>query len=838
MKLPMFTTAISEERQVTNMSEHRLTPAAEEALRYSQEAAGELGHGYVGTEHLLLGLMRGGDGIARTALLEAGVTDEALVQLIRKNVGAGLPGGNPAQGLTPRARRVVEMAVEDAAHGGCGSVGAEHLLSALLREGSSVAVCILRNAGVDVKRLSAALMEKRSDAPRGRAGDSRPPAAREDGGRAKSLREFTRDLTAAARGGRLDPVIGRDAEIDRVIRILSRRTKNNPCLIGEPGVGKTAIAEGLARRLAAGNMPEELAGKRLLSLDIAGMVAGTKYRGEFEERVRKLMDEVRRAGDVILFIDELHTVVGAGSAEGAVDAANIIKPALGRGEIRCLGATTLDEYRKYIEKDAALERRFQPVQVAEPDRETALEILRGLRERYEAHHKLEITDEALEAAVRLSERYIGGRFLPDKAIDLMDEAASCVRMEEEGPSPERKALEEKLAELTRDKDAAIAAQDYETAARLRDIEQNYRRQLTEEDARRKARVKRRPVTADDIAAVVAGWTGIPVTRLDGDESRRLLDMEALLRARVVGQEEAVCAVARAIRRGRVGLKDPRRPTGSFLFLGPTGVGKTELSRALAEAVFGDEQALVRLDMSEYMERHAVSRLIGSPPGYVGHEEGGQLTEKVRRRPYCVVLFDEIEKAHEDVWNILLQILDDGRVTDAQGRVVDFRNTVVVMTGNVGAKDLTHGGHLGFSADGKREDGSDTARAKEAVMAELRRTFRPEFLNRIDDTVIFRPLSRADLCEVARRMLAAVAERMEAAGLRLEVSEAAVEALAREGFRPRCGARPLRRCIRDRVEDAVAEKLLDGTLQPGDAAKLCVEDGELRIEKDEPRTGAA
>ncbi|MCI8813524.1 MAG: ATP-dependent Clp protease ATP-binding subunit, partial [Oscillibacter sp.] len=583
------------------MNENKFTPRAEAALRLSQEAAGDLGHGYVGTEHLLLGLLREEDGAAHDVLAEAGLTAGMVVEIIKKSVGAGLPGGNPAQGLTPRAKRVVEIAMEDSIRGGCNYIGTEHLLAGILREGNNMAVRILRTAGVDARGLYSALMRKLSEQPRSKAGEAKGAAPREEKG--KNLREFTRDLTADARAGRLDPVIGRDEEIQRMIQILSRRTKNNPCLIGEPGVGKTALAEGLARKIVLGDVPEDLLDKRILSLDLSGMVAGTKYRGEFEERIKKTLEEVKRSGDVILFIDELHTIVGAGSAEGAVDAANIIKPALGRGEIRVVGATTLNEYRRYIEKDAALERRFQPVQVGEPSREASLEILKGLREKYEQHHKLQITDEALDAAVNLSARYINDRFLPDKAIDLMDEAASRVRMETEEPSEELKSLEEKIAALTKDKEAAIQRQDYETAAQLRDIERNYQEQVDlERDKRKKSSAEHRPVTAEDIAAVVSGWTGIPVTRMTEDEGQRLLRMEEKLHERVVGQDEAVQAVARAIRRGRVGLKDPKRPTGSFLFLGPTGVGKTELCKSLAEAMFGDETAMVRIDMSEYMER--------------------------------------------------------------------------------------------------------------------------------------------------------------------------------------------------------------------------------------------
>ena len=661
----------------------------------------------------------------------------------------------------------------------------------------------------------------------------------ESGKRGRGLAEFARDLTAMARMGQLDPVIGRDTEITRAVQILSRRTKNNPVLIGEPGVGKTAVAEGLAQKIAAAEVPDELMDKRLLSLDLSAMVAGTKYRGEFEERVKALLDEVRREGNVILFLDELHTIVGAGSAEGAVDAANILKPALGRGELRVVGATTLAEYRRYIEKDAALERRFQPITVGEPTEEQALAILRALRPRYESHHRLKISDEALAAAVTLSRRYITGRFLPDKAVDLMDEAASRVRMGTRPDSPELRAMEAKAAEAERDRAAAVAEQNYERAAMLRDVEHSCREQAEQEREalRRAQREKQRTVGEEDVAAVVSAWTGVPVTRLTEDEGERLLRLEDTLHARVVGQDEAVREVARALRRARAGLRDPKRPVGSFLFLGPTGVGKTELCRALADAVFGDEEALVRLDMSEYMERHTVSRLVGAPPGYVGYDEGGQLTEKVRRRPWSVVLFDEIEKAHEDVWNLLLQILEDGVLTDAQGRRVDFRNTVLVMTSNVGAKAITSSAaKLGF-AQAEDSDGG-FARVKETVMAELRATFKPEFLNRIDSTVVFRRLSRADVSGIARRMLKATVQRAAALGVTLTVEDAAVERIADEGFDPLYGARPLRRVIRAEVEDAVAELLLSGTLHAGGAARIAAEDGALRVRREEPSIPAA
>ena len=817
------------------MSENKFTPRAEEALRLSQEAAEEMGHGYVGSEHLLLGLIREEEGIAHRVLAEYGVTDEMVCGVLQRSVGKGLSGAAPSQGLTPRAKSVVELAVSESARMGSSYIGTEHLLMGILREGGNMALRILRTMGVDPKKMYSSIVKKLNDTPH-TVTSGASTANRESDKKNKTLAEFTRDLTEAARSGKLDPVIGRDKEIQRVIQILARRTKNNPILLGEPGVGKTAIAEGLAERIASGDVPEELLDKKILSLDLSGMVAGTKYRGEFEERIKNTLAEVKKAGNVILFIDELHTIVGAGSAEGAVDAANIIKPALGRGEIRVIGATTLNEYRKYIEKDAALERRFQPVTVGEPTPEATLEILKGLRDKYEAHHKLTITDEALEAAVQLSKRYIGDRFLPDKAIDLMDEAASQVRMTAEASSPDLKALEEKIAALHREKSEAVTAQDFEKAAQLRDIEKDYQEQVEiERDNWRKQMAQNRgSVTADDVAKVVAGWTGIPVTRLTEDESMRLLKLEEKLHQRVVGQDEAVNAVAKAIRRSRVGLKDPKRPIGSFLFLGPTGVGKTELCKTLAEAMFGDENAMVRIDMSEYMEKHTVSRLVGSPPGYVGHEEGGQLTEKVRRKPYSVVLFDEIEKAHEDVWNILLQILEDGIVTDSQGRKVDFKNTIIVMTSNVGAKNITaDAARLGF--DGGEKDEKETeevrfSRIRDAVMADLKRTFRPEFLNRIDEIIVFRQLTEDNIRQIARRMLDVTGARMAQQGITLAADDDAVAELARDGFDPQYGARPLRRAIQSMVEDAVAEKMLEGELKSGDTAHVRLKDGKVVIEK--------
>ena len=818
------------------MNENKFTPRAEEALRLSQESAEELGHGYVGSEHLLLGLLREEEGLAHRVLTEYGLTDEMILSVLRRSVGAGLAGTAPSQGLTPRAKGVVELAVSEAARMGSPMIGTEHLLMGILREGGNMALRILRTVGVDPKKMYSSIVQKINEAPKA-APAGTVSSAKDSGKKGSALEEFTRDLTESARAGRLDPVIGRDEEIRRVIQILSRRTKNNPVLIGEPGVGKTAIAEGLAERIAAADVPEELLDKRVLSLDLSGMVAGTKYRGEFEERIKKTIDEVKKAGNVILFIDELHTIVGAGSAEGAVDAANILKPALSRGEIRVVGATTLDEYRKYIEKDAALERRFQPVTVGEPSPEATLEILKGLRDKYEAHHKLTITDEALEAAVSLSRRYINDRFLPDKAIDLMDEAASQVRMSAESTSPDLKSLEEKINALHREKADAIAAQDYEKAAQLRDLEQKYTQQvdIERENWKKSLSTNRGSVGAEDIAKVVAGWTGIPVTRLTEDESMRMLRLEETLHKRVVGQDEAVTAVAKAIRRSRVGLKDPKRPIGSFLFLGPTGIGKTELCKTLAETMFGDENAMIRLDMSEYMEKHTVSRLVGSPPGYVGHEEGGQLTEKVRRKPYSVVLFDEIEKAHPDVWNILLQILEDGIVTDSQGRRVDFKNTIIVMTSNVGAKNITAAETpLGFHSGDKSAEEDETKRyerIRQAVMDDLKKTFRPEFLNRIDEIIVFRQLTQENIREIASRMLQVTGRRMAEQGITLDVDDDALTELARDGFDPQYGARPLRRSIQNLVEDAVAEQMLEGRLRSGGTAHVRLKDGKVVIESE-------
>ena len=822
------------------MNDRKFSLKAEHVLRCAQAAAGELGHGYVGCEHLLLAMLREEDDAACRALNASGIYESAVRERMIEKLGRGTAERSTVQGLTPHARCAVELAVGEAMRTGGGEIEAGHLLLGILRDSGNMAVRLLRSLGVDTKKLYSDTLRAMSLSPR-KLPLPEVRASRSEGKNGKTLLEFSRDLTAMARVGRLDPVIGREKEIARALRILTRRTKNNPVLIGEPGVGKTAIAEGLAEKIAAGDVPEELIDKRILLLDLSGMVAGTKYRGEFEERIRAVLDEVRRDGNVILFIDELHTIVGAGSAEGAVDAANILKPALGRGEIRVIGATTLEEYRKFIEKDAALERRFQSVQVGEPDEKQAMQILQGLRPKYEAYHGLSIEDEALRTAVTLSKRYLPDRFLPDKAIDLIDEAAASVKLSARSASPELKALEEKASAAARDKETAIRAQDYEKAARLRDAEESFRTQAAAERKKqaREAEKTAVRVTAEDIAAVVSNWTGIPVTRLNESESARLLTLEETLHARVVGQEDAVRAVARAIRRGRVGVKDPKRPVGSFLFLGPTGVGKTELSKALAEAVFGSEDAMIRIDMSEYMEKHTVSRLIGSPPGYVGYDEGGQLTEKVRRKPYSVVLFDEIEKAHEDVWNILLQILEDGVVTDAQGHKVDFRNTAVIMTSNIGAKSITAAGTpLGFAPEKQKSADAQFAAVKAAVIAELRRTFRPEFLNRVDEMIVFRRLSREDCAEIARRLLAQTVSRAAALGITLEADEDCAVSLSERGYDVSYGARPLRRLIRSEVEDALATCLLDGSLASGDTAVLAAENGTLCVRRREKAAAAA
>ncbi|NLV85981.1 MAG: ATP-dependent Clp protease ATP-binding subunit [Clostridiales bacterium] len=813
----------------------RFTERARLALSKAQQAAQNMGHSYVGTEHILLGIASEGEGMGAKILQDNGLDEALITELLEKFVGRGAPG-IPAQGLTPGAKRVVELSAMDASRLGHNYIGTEHLLMGILRETDSAGAKLISSTGIDLNKVYTDVInifhssDYRPQVPQSMAA----PYARGKKSDTKTLDQYSHDLTSQAAAGELDPVIGRFTEIQRVIQILSRRTKNNPVLIGEPGVGKTAIAEGLAQMVASGDVPEDLRNKRVVSLDITGMLAGTKYRGDFEERIKGVLKEVSKAGDVILFIDELHTIIGAGAAEGAVDAANIIKPALSRGELQVIGATTLNEYRKHIEKDAALERRFQLVMVNEPSEEESVAIIKGLRDRYEAHHKLKITDEAIEAAVTMSGRYINDRYLPDKAIDLMDEAASRVRMKTLTPPDELKELEKKIDALINEKEAAVKSQDFEGAAKIRDKEREQRKLLDE--ARRSWDERRagahKSVGEEDIAEVVSGWTGIPVTSLTETESERLLKMEEILHKRVIGQADAVSAVSRAIRRGRVGLKDPKRPVGSFLFLGPTGVGKTELCKALAEAVFGDENAMIRVDMSEFMEKHTVSKLIGSPPGYVGYDEGGQLTEKVRRKPYSVILFDEVEKAHEDVFNIMLQVMDDGILTDAQGRRVDFKNTIIVMTSNVGARNITDKRiSLGFT-DTETKDGGikDVEEIRALVMKDLKDTFRPEFLNRIDETIVFHQLSREDIRKIASNMLDIVAKRLLGLGVELEVTEEALDKLAEDGFDPVYGARPLRRTTQSVIEDSAAEKLLDCSLKSGCRARAVLAEGKVVLEK--------
>lgn len=817
------------------------TQKANRALNLAVEAAQDLGHTYIGTEHILLGLLEEGTGVASAALSGSGVTPDAVEELIKAKIGVGSRTALSPSDFTPRSKRILQNAVVKAARLGHNYIGTEHLLLSLLEERDSYALGFMQELGVKPQDLLDSLNSELSGgADNGEIFDfestAGPAPAPHKGGKSntKTLDQFGIDLTEKASKGEIDPVIGRDKEIQRVIQILSRRTKNNPCLIGEPGVGKTAVAEGLALKIASDEMPEPLKGKRIVSLDLTGMIAGTKYRGDFEDRIKNAMDEVKAAGNVILFIDELHTIIGAGSAEGSADAANILKPSLARGDFQVIGATTINEYRKYIEKDAALERRFQPVTVGEPTQEETIEILKGLRDRYEAHHKVKITDEAISAAVTLSARYITDRYLPDKAIDLIDESASRVRLGVHTEPDSIKETEKKIKEFEQEKSAAVNAQDFERAAKLRDEEKQARAELKEQKEKWHADNEKvsGEVTEQDIAKIVSDWTGVPVSNLTQEESERLLKMEEILHSRVIGQDEAVTSVAKAIRRGRVGLKDPKRPVGSFIFLGPTGVGKTELCKALAQAMFGDENAMIRLDMSEYMEKHTISKLVGSPPGYVGYDEGGQLTEKVRRHPYSVVLFDEIEKAHPDVFNMLLQVLEDGRLTDSQGRLVDFRNAVIIMTSNVGARLITNEqSSLGFAfGDGSKKEQDDLKQLKETVLGELKKTFRPEFLNRVDDIIVFNKLSGEEIKEIARHMLRELSDRVQKMDIAVSFSDEAVKAISDEGYDPVYGARPLRRAITSKIEDPLSEKILEGSVKAGEQIVCTYKDGAFCFDR--------
>ena len=809
----------------------RFTDDAQRVLSFAQEAALELGHDYVGTEHVLIGLIKVKNGVAAKALNELGLSAETIIEDVEEHIGRGNKKASSVY-MTPRVKHVLELAVEVANHMNHNYVGTEHILLGLLSDGGGVAVGLLRNHNIRASDIVEVIRDILGSSGR----TSHNSEDNQDSTSLGNLADFGTDLNESAKQGKIDPVIGRDKEISRVIQILSRRTKNNPVLIGEPGVGKTAIAEGLAQRIVNGNVPEILRNKRIISLSISSMLAGAKYRGEFEERLKKAIDEVQKHDDMIIFIDEIHTLVGAGATEGAMDAANILKPALARGEFQVIGATTLDEYKKHIEKDAALERRFQPVLVGEPSEEDALEILKGLRDRYEAFHKAKITDEALEAAVSLSSRYITDRFLPDKAIDVVDEAASKVRMKVFSAAPDVKALETQLADVKKEKEAAVTAQEFEKAAEMRDEEKRIEKEINDKkNAAKENSDAKLVVTDEDIASVVAQWTGIPVSKIAQEESESLLHLEEELHKRVIGQDEAVVAVSKAVRRARAGLKDPKRPIGSFLFLGPTGVGKTELARALAVALFGDETAMIRLDMSEYMEKHTVSRLVGAPPGYVGYEEGGQLTDAVRRKPYSVILLDEVEKAHADFFNILLQVLDDGRLTDSQGRTVDFRNTVIIMTSNLGANALRKSSpELGFLAAKKSDSASDASNivnfkeAKKSVMDAVKRHFRPEFLNRIDEMIVFHALTSNDLKQIVTILMDTVVKRLGDMGLSLEISPAAMDMLVKEGSDFSMGARPLKRAIQRLIEDPISDLILQGNAPEGATIKVDVEDEHIIV----------
>ena len=810
----------------------RFTEKAQHVIYYAQEEARAMNYPAVGTEHLLLGILREGESVASKALTNMGVdlqkTREIVLQLLS-------PGQDPVGdeiAITPRVKKVLVLAQDEAAHWGVNYIGTEHLLLGILREGEGVASQVLAQLGVEPEKVrkqviallgGANPMDVNTGSAKGMGGKNRP-----------TLDEFGRNLNEMVRQGKIDPVIGRETEIERVIQVLCRRTKNNPALLGDPGVGKTAIAEGLAQRIVAGKVPELLKDKEIITLDMGSLVAGSKYRGDFEERLKKIMDEVKADQNVILFIDEMHTLIGAGSAEGALDAANILKPELARGDIQCIGATTLDEYRKHIEKDAALERRFQPITVNEPTQEDTIAILKGIRDKYEAHHGVEISDGAIEAAVKLSSRYITDRFLPDKAIDLIDEAASRVRLQTYTAPVDVKTLEDEIERLSKEKEAAVVSQEYEKAAQYRDEEKQKRAELEKltEEWKSQTTTETKVVTEEEIAAIVSNWTGVPVTKLQEEDTQRLLHMEEILHQRVIGQDEAVKAVSRAVRRAQSGLKNPKRPIGSFLFLGPTGVGKTELARALAEVLFDNEDAIVRIDMSEYMEKFSVSRLVGAPPGYVGHDEGGQLTEAVRRKPYSIVLLDEIEKAHPDVFNILLQVLDDGRLTDSQGRTVDFKNTVIIMTSNIGASNIKTAGTMGFSADTAGEEQKAAYdKMKARVMDALKATFRPEFLNRVDETIVFHALEKEHILSIVDLMMQDLHKRLQEQDIKMEVSAEAKEKLVDEGYDPAYGARPLRRTIQRLVEDPLAEDLLQGRYTAGDTVKVDVTKDGITLLKD-------
>lgn len=799
----------------------RFTERAQKVLALSQEEAVRLGHNNIGTEHILLGLVSEGDGIAAKALQAIGLGADKIREEVESLIGKGNQVSQTIH-YTPRAKKVIELSMDEARKLGHSYVGTEHILLGLIREGEGVAARVLNNLGVSLNKARQQVLQLLGSNESNSSQNGRN--TQNNNASTPTLDSLARDLTAIAKEGNIDPVIGRGKEIERVIQVLSRRTKNNPVLIGEPGVGKTAVAEGLAQQIVQNEVPEILRDKRVMTLDMGTVVAGTKYRGEFEDRLKKVMEEIRQANNVILFIDELHTLIGAGGAEGAIDASNILKPSLARGELQCIGATTLDEYRKYIEKDAALERRFQPIQVDEPSVDESIQILQGLRDRYEAHHRVTITDDAIEAAAKLSDRYITDRFLPDKAIDLIDEAGSKVRLRSYTTPPNLKELEQKLEEVRKEKDAAVQSQEFEKAASLRDDEQQLRKQLEETETKWKEKQgqENSEVVVEDIASVVSTWTGVPVSALTKDESERLLHMEDILHDRLIGQEEAVKSVSKAIRRARAGLKDPKRPIGSFIFLGPTGVGKTELARALAESMFGDEESMIRIDMSEYMERHATSRLVGSPPGYVGYEEGGQLTEKVRRKPYSVVLLDEVEKAHPEVFNILLQVLEDGRLTDSKGRTVDFRNTVLIMTSNVGASELKRNKYVGFSLGDEEQDYQDM---RSKVTKELKKAFRPEFLNRIDETIVFHSLEKRHMKYIVELMVKELQKRLTEQEIDFELSDKAIEKIAKEGFDPEYGARPLRRSIQKNVEDLLSEELLKEKIQKGQKVVIDLDESD-------------